>query len=264
MTDVTDLQRDPPAEVRRRLRHEVGFGCPVPRCGSPFLEYHHFDPEWHIEHHHRPEGLIPLCPTHHAQAAAFTVSQLRQFKKVARAAASPSGRFEWMRRELVGAVGGCLYHETPILVQLGEEPMIWFERDVFGHALLNARMLTTTGKEQQRIRVQNNDFIVRGDPLDFECPPSGRLLRVRYADGDYMRVEFREIGSWQAAAKRFAHIRPDYIAGLDGSWPKTFVTVSMHAGGTSVRFGPTITRLPGRNTMRGGVMSHCGVGLVFG
>jgi hypothetical protein len=77
----SDLARVPPADVRRALRLEVGFGCPVPRCRSPFLEYHHFDPEWHVEHHHRLEGLIPLCPTHHAQAAAFTIDQLRQFKK---------------------------------------------------------------------------------------------------------------------------------------------------------------------------------------
>lgn len=190
--------------------------------------------------------------------------QLRQFKVAAQHAASPAGRFEWMRRDLVGAVGGCLYHETPILVQLGSEPMIWFERDELGHALLNARMLTTTGKQEQRIRIQNNDFILRGHPIDFECPPSGRLLRVRYADGDYMRVEFRETHTWEAASKRFPHMRADYIAGLDGSWPKTFMSVSMHAGGTSVRFGPTMTRLPRSNTLRGGVMSHCGVGLVFG
>src|SRR4051812_5561180 len=102
MIDVSDeLSRDPPAEVRRTLRREVGFGCPIPRCRSPFLEYHHFDPEWHVEHHHRPEGLIPLCPTHHAQAAAFTVTQLRELKAAAHHRPA-SGRFEWLRRELVG------------------------------------------------------------------------------------------------------------------------------------------------------------------
>jgi hypothetical protein len=263
VVDIPELVWQPPADVRRRLRQEVGFGCPLPRCRSAFLEYHHFDPEWHVEHHHRPEGIIPLCPTHHAQAGAFTVDQFREFKVIAQRTSPAAGRFEWMRRDLVGAVGGCLYHETPVLVQLGSEPMIWFERDEFGHALLNSRMLTTHGKDELRMRVQNNDFIVRGDPADFECPPSGRLLRIRYPDGDYMRIEFREVQTWQTASKRFRHMKPDYIAGLDGSWPKTFVLVSMSAGGTSVRFGPTMTMLPRNNTIRGGVISHCAVGLVF-
>ena len=262
MPDV--IPRDPPADVRRFLRQEVRFGCPVPQCRSPFLEYHHFDPEWHVEHHHRLEGLIPLCPTHHAQAAAFTVDQLRQFKSTAHERPEASGRFAWLRRELVGAVGGCLYHETPVLVQVGSEPMVWFNRDELGHALLNVRMLTTPGHEMDRIRIQDNDFIVRGTPTDLECPPSGRLLRVRYANGDYMRVEFREIRSLQAASRRFPQIRQDALAVVCRDWPLTFVIVTMSAGGTSVRFGPTLTRLPRGNVMKGCVVSHCSVGLVFG
>ncbi len=263
MAQEQPLQRNPPAEVRRQLRSEVGFGCPVPRCRIPFLEYHHFDPEWHVENHHRPEGLIPLCPTHHAQAASFTIEQLRQMKRSAALAVPAAGRFLWLRRELVGAVGGCLYHETPVLVQFGDDPMVWFNRDEFGHALLNARMLTTTGNEQERIRIEDNDFSVRGTPVDFECPPSGRLLRVRYANGDYMRVAFREVHTRDAAARAFPHIHGG-LEWLTAEWPLTFVTISMRAGGTNVRFGPTMTMLPGNNSIRGAVMSHCGAGLRWG
>jgi hypothetical protein len=139
---VDGFARTPPATVRRILRSEVGFGCPIPRCRSPFLEYHHFDPEWHVEQHHRPEGMIPLCPTHHAQASAFSQQQLRELKTAAQERGPATGRFEWLRRDIVGAVGGCLYHETPILVQLRNEPMVWFERDEVGHALLNVALLT--------------------------------------------------------------------------------------------------------------------------
>ena len=264
MTDEEPLQRNPPAEVRRRLRREVGFGCPVPRCRSPFLEYHHFDPEWHIEHHHRPDGLIPLCPTHHAQAGAFTPDQLRQMKGTAAVRDPAAGRFLWLRRELVGAVGGCIYHETPVLVQMRDAPMVWFNRDEFGHALLNVRMLTTAGNEQERIRIEDNDFSLRGTPIDFECPPSGRLLRVRYENGDYMRVAFREVRTTEAAGRAFPHVGSGGFEWLEAEWPLTFVTVSMSAGGTAARFGPTMTRLPGNRSIRGGVSSHCGTGLVWG
>lgn len=208
--------------------------------------------------------MIPLCPTHHAQASAFSQQQLRELKTAAQERGPATGRFEWLRRDIVGAVGGCLYHETPILVQLRNEPMVWFERDEVGHALLNVRMLTTTGKEEERIRIENNDFIVRGTPTEFECPTSGRILRARYENGDYMRVEFREIRSEKTACDLFRHLNPSSFASLHLQWPMTFVIVTMAAGGTHVRFGPNMTRLPGNNRIYGAVMSHCGTGLVFG
>lgn len=261
---VDGPKREVPPAVRKRLRQEVGFGCPVPRCRSPFLEYHHFDPEWHVEHHHRPEGLIPLCPTHHAQAASFTLDQLRTFKETAANLAAATGRFEWLRHQLIGAVGGNLYLDTPILVQFRSDPMVWFNRDSDGHALLNVRMLTTVGNEAERIRIEDNDFIVRGTPVDFECPPSGRLLRVRYENGDYMRVEFREFGSPQTASNKFTHMTLDSLHMLPATWPLTFVIVTMRAGGTNIRFGPSMTRLPGNNVIRGCTMVGGQAGLVFG
>jgi hypothetical protein len=159
---------------------------------------------------------------------------------------------------LVGALGSGLYHETPILVQYRSTPVVWFTRDEFGHALLNIRMLTTAG--QERMYVQDNDFIVRGAPTDFESPPSGHKLRVRYENGDYLRVEFREFRSLETAINRFSHIPPANIKGLVGVWPMTFALVTMKVAGTGIQFGPTMTKLPGF-IGRGLVISHCGVGI---
>jgi hypothetical protein len=153
--------------------------------------------------------MIPLCAIHHGQASAFTVDQLRQMKS---APAQPTaGRFEWLRNELVGVVGGNLYHETPVLVQFGSHPMVWFNRDSTGNALLNVRMLTTVGNEQERIRIEDNDFMVRGYPADFVCPPSGRILRARYDNGDYMRVEFRQANTALAASNRYRKQRHERL-----------------------------------------------------
>ena len=38
------MNRTPPKKVIQTLRQEVGFGCPIPNCGNPYLEWHHFDP----------------------------------------------------------------------------------------------------------------------------------------------------------------------------------------------------------------------------
>jgi hypothetical protein len=246
---MPDLSRTPPADVRAALRKEVGFGCPVPECRSVFLQYHHFDPEWHIRNHHELKGIIPLCATHHAQAAAFTVEQLREFKRVAHELPA-AGRFEWLRHDLVGIVGGGIYHEVPVLVQLRDTPMIWFNRDEAGRALLNVRMLTTEGHERERVAIRDNDFIVRGAPTDFETPPSGRSLRVRYENGDYMRVEFQEIKNIDSAVKNFKEIDLEFLQTLPQQWPLTFVLITMKAGGTEYYFAPGATHLPRNNTFK--------------
>ena len=77
------MNRTPPPTVRRRLRQEIGFGCPFPGCGSPYLMYHHFDPPWREEQRMYPEGIIPLCAQHHALAdqGTWTISQLREYKQ---------------------------------------------------------------------------------------------------------------------------------------------------------------------------------------
>ncbi|MEP7217736.1 MAG: hypothetical protein ABI876_02405 [Bacteroidota bacterium] len=98
------MNRTPPAEVRKALRQEVGFGCPIPGCANPYLEWHHFAPPWHIREHHDPEGMIALCAEHHkkADAGAFTDDQLRQFKqRGVDPAIEIKGRFDWLRNRLL-------------------------------------------------------------------------------------------------------------------------------------------------------------------
>src|SRR5580693_411457 len=71
------MTRTPPADIRRALRREVGFVCPVPGCTNPYLTRHHFDPIWRVREHHEPGGLIALCRDHHSQA-----DEVRLFESV--------------------------------------------------------------------------------------------------------------------------------------------------------------------------------------
>ena len=171
-----DLSRTPPVEVRRLLRREVGFGCPVTDCGNPYLEYHHFDPPWEQEQHHDPARMIALCATHHAKASAWTVDQFRKLKAVPFDRPDVRGRFEWMREDVLAVVGGSFFYETPNMVVFHGEPMIWFERDQQRRLLLNLRVLTASGLP--RTQLENNDWIIRGDPIEVDSPPNGSRLRV--------------------------------------------------------------------------------------
>ena len=95
------MNRTPPKAVLNELRSEVGYGCPVADCGSPYLTWHHFDPPWREQKHHNPEGMVALCRIHHdmADASSFTADQLRALK--AQPSSGVTGRLEWMRHRLL-------------------------------------------------------------------------------------------------------------------------------------------------------------------
>ena len=134
------MNRTPPTEVRQALRKQVGFGCPIQNCGNPYLEWHHFDPPWREREHHNLEGMIALCAEHHgkANAGAYTKEQLHLFKKEAEnRSVQVKGRFDWLRNRLLAYVGGGFYYEVPVIFQIKNYPVVWFNRDEEGHLLLN-------------------------------------------------------------------------------------------------------------------------------
>lgn len=253
---MREIPRKPPADVRRQLRREVGFGCPVNGCGNPYLEYHHFDPPWHTSPHHNPAGMLALCATHHAKADAWTAEQCRDLKTTTRSE-SVRGRFEWMRREVVAVVGGNYYHETPNMVVFRGEPLIWFERDEDGYLLLSMRMLTTS--HEGRAQLLANDWDIAGEPLDVESPPNGSFLRVRYPNGDDVQIKFRQWDSAEGLSAKHPRI---LVLGDEISFPLVTVEISMVVGGTDVRFDARSSAIGGL-TMTGNVMSRCGAGLVI-
>jgi hypothetical protein len=252
------MSRNPPDDVKKKLREEVGFCCPVPECGKPYLEWHHFNPQWHIEEHHRPEGMIALCREHHIQAdhGAFTVTQLQKLKTDGkRNWALVKGRFNWMRNRILAVVGGNFYYETMTIFQFGEKPIIWLERDSHGYLLLNVNMLTNSG--QPRACIQNNVWANTGGEEDIECPPCGKRIHICYPNGDMIKVEFVEINSLEDAKNRYSDAPVD-------SWkiefPITAIEVANVVAGTDLEFTARGTKV-GASFIKNFFASHCDVGL---
>lgn len=253
------MNRIPPVKVRRQLRKEAGFGCPVLGCGNPYLSWHHFDPKWSELEHHNFSGMIALCAEHHAKAdaGAFTKEQLRELKLSAtRPMGVIGGQFEWMRNRLLAIVGGNFYFETPVILEVRGKPVIWFRRDDNGYFLLNAQMLTTS--KEPRARIQDNFWLSQTNPDDLECPPSGKLLKVKYSNGDELRIEFLELESGTVVEKRYPGVMTDRW-GIE--FPITGVEIHKKVGGTELEFGPRETTLPGHNIMRNCFIRGCRVGL---
>jgi hypothetical protein len=244
------MNRTPPVEVRRHLRGEVGFGCPVPDCGNPYLSWHHFDPPWHVKQHHNPAGMIALCEDHHnkADAGAFTKDQLRAFKTDAKSRSDRTevaGRFDWLRNSLLLVVGGNMWYETYVALAIGNQPIIWLERDTKGYLTLNVKMLSMT--DEPRLLLENNDWLLTGSPRDFECPPSGKLIHARYPNDDDLSVEFGELPTVDDALKRFSRFR----GGDAVHFPTTFVEITTKVGGTDLALTKT------GSTFATQYMSHC-------
>lgn len=251
------MNRKPPKEVREILSREVGRGCPVPGCGSPYLEWHHFDPPWRMSHHQEPKGMIALCSEHHpiADGGAWTVEQLHEFKrKGTKNISEVRGKFNWLRNKLLLVAGSCFYYETLTILEYRGEPSIWLQRDENGYLLLNIRMLSTS--KEPRLVMEDNGWVEKGEPKEFECPPSGKLIHAKYANGDEIKVEFKELESEVAAQKRYPKadvsqwkIPERYlnkqIEFKQIEFPTTAVEIKNIVAGSNISFTPTKTTIGG-------------------
>jgi hypothetical protein len=246
------MNRTPPTAVRRELRREVGFGCPIAGCGIPYLTWHHFDPEWRIEEHHRPEGLIALCLTHagHADGGAYERDYLKSLKQAGRPEAEEvRGELTWMRRRVLALVGGNWYYETPVILQVGSTKAIAFDRDEEGYLLLSLRMPSLSG--QPRARIEENFFTVgRNHVTDVECAARGRTIKISYPNGDLFRHEHRDISDEEELRDRYgALVGPQSVSAMV-QFPVTVVEVSERTNNSRLEFTSRTTRLGG-NQMTG-------------
>lgn len=177
------MDRTPPSSIRRLLRSEVNFGCPVPSCGNPYLEYHHFDPPFSVREHHNPEGMIALCTKHHpmADGGRWTKEDLRWMKQnpFLRRDKLTDQSFGWHRRELLLAVGG-FYVNPSIFLRMNGQPVIWCERDDENRLQLNIDIRDQDNRPT--IKMDNNDWleISRVSNIkDIEMSPHAHSLAIR-------------------------------------------------------------------------------------
>lgn len=266
---MTEPSRNIPVGVRKRLRQEVGFGCPVANCGNPYLTYHHFDPEWHVEHHHDPHRMIALCQEHHAKAAAFSVEQCREMKRAALTrTAEVAGRFDWMKRDVATVAGGNTFYNNTYEIAIDGRPFLWFNEDDERHRLLNIRF--PPGPDgQERTSLVDNDWVLRGDPVDVKSPPNGAELQITYGNDDHLHVRFRAVSA--AAPLKEYRYQSRQLASLAPEWHTSGITVvevnlRLHFTTADLVLSPTGLWL-GRDEVGGGfqqcVCAYNAIGMGF-
>ena len=246
-----------PSLVKKILRTEVGFGCPVKGCGNPYLEYHHFDPPVSVNPHNNPEGMIALCAQHHKKAdgGAYTVEQLHDLKKDKANAKIVKGNLEWLRKDLLAVVGGNFYYETPKIIKIDNIDLVSLVRDDDGYLRLNFNMLSLASEE--RIIIENSSWENIGSPTDLRSPPQGKELEVSYSNGDYLYLRFIEIESEDEAIKRYGN---DIFGDL--KFPLTTVEVNLKISGTKIELTPEGSQIEGLE-MKGCMAKYCGGGVLI-
>lgn len=222
-----------PEKVKKILRSEVGFGCPVNGCGNPYLEYHHFDPPVSVKPHNNPDGMIALCTHHHKKAdgGAYTVDQLKALKKDKANAELVKGNLDWLRKDLLAVVGGNFFYEVQKLIIIDNVDLVSLVRDEDGYLRLSVNMLSLV--PNGRIIISDNSWENIGSPVDLRSPPQGKELEVKYENGDYLYLRFIEIDSVEDAIKRYYS---NILKKLN--FPLTAVEINLKIAGTPIELSP--------------------------
>lgn len=175
------INRNPPQGVMKQLRGEVNYGCPI--CGSPYLTYHHFDPPWNENHHHKPDGMIALCSKHHdlANGGKYTKEQLIEYKRNPnlKVPLISQDKFGWLRNELILESGG-FYINPKVFLRIRGQDKIWFNRDEKKQLLLNLNIEDKNGNAI--ILIDDNNLTQVGSIENIDdifIPPSGRRLSIK-------------------------------------------------------------------------------------
>lgn len=258
------MNRYPTKDVIKTLRNESGFQCSIPDCEIPYLEYHHFDPPWHVENHHDPEGMIALCPIHHRQAdvKTWTNDQLKEFKKNNQNINSlniVAGKFNYLRNNILMYAGGNYYYNNlKAEICLGKYPLIWFEKDENDMKLLNIILFDKTGKIF--FHLENNSWKIKDGVKDIDCPPNGRSLRVDFINGNYVKIEFKELESINDLSK---NISQNYISSFEQKLPITLLKVNLKLIEFNINFQAN-KMLLGNSIMTDCLFSENNVGIQYG
>lgn len=120
------LSRDIPNSIKRNVRQRDGFGCVI--CGSALIQYDHFDPPFNDAKMHDSNGIILLCPTHHAKKTNGTLS----LQTIQSAIRTPKAKQQGYSNEVfdIGAgfpivfFGGGRYYHVQVPLEINNVPVL--------------------------------------------------------------------------------------------------------------------------------------------
>ena len=250
--DIKMKRTSIPLDVKEFLRAEVGFGCPAENCGSPYLEYHHFDPPVHIRPHNEKGGMIALCAVHHAKAdgGAYNNEQLHKFKENKVNSELVKGNLDYLRNKLLAIVGGNYYYDTEDIIEIDGMKIISLRRDADGYLRLYAKIPSMMPEE--RLVIDGHSWEKIGKPDDLRSPPQGKELEVRYRNGDYLYLRFGVIKTHDEAKIKYGI---EILDQLGVEYPVTTLEINLKIADTPINLEAKSTKIGGSN-IRGSTIKN--------
>lgn len=249
------LSRDPGARVKRLLRQEVNFGCPVrysdgTGCGSPLLTYHHFDPPWKVMKSdpaasHNPDGIIALCPPHHTQADAgqWTNQQLKDFKRHPFVDDLLRVQWPWTPETLVVRAGQALVVNGGAPLRLDGRPVIAFRAasiDALGTRTIEFDSDIRDESGAKWLAIQQSWFDLRLEgTTDVKFTPSARQLDVHRDDQARLTLRLDRLTPEEFLESMRA-------AGMSGEMPANALSTVDRSGGIDSSGRVPVVTLRGR------------------
>lgn len=191
-----DIPRTPYPEVQQSLRKEVHYACPVPECGRPLLEWHHFDPKWEEKHHHNPEGMIALCTSCHPKAdrGKWTKDQLKSFKRNPAPLGLIREMFGWSEQSVLYRLGGIYAVDCRVAVlAIRGQRILWDDRSTEGRLLFSLDFFGERG--QSLLQVRQNSLSVDASRIwDLSLNTSATYLKLWLGERKPgIELEFRRL-----------------------------------------------------------------------
>lgn len=211
------LARTPRVAVRRFLRKEVGYACPI--CGDPLLTYHHIVP-WSEEEHFRTADMIALCYRHAREADSGTICRrdLRQLKKTQLSPKTGTiGHkftiFDWRDFSLFLANRTVLFTNCFIVLRVIDRNVIWFVPSEHG-LLFSLAINDEAGKPL--LLIEDNDWLINVEDR-WDCEVTSNTLSV-FSSDRRQYVKFRLSSEQSEIEMDFAMVFNGFIckAGREG------------------------------------------------
>jgi len=217
MTERPAVSRTPPRPLRRQLRQEVYYSCPI--CSNPLLTYHHIVP-WRDEHHFRQQDMIALCYNHARMADSNAISRATLYNLKANPPKRRRVRDkfvidDWSRFGIV--LGGDMvwFEGCMTVLRVEGQPLLGFSRQ-FGRPALVVDLKDVNGRTL--LKIDDNDWMVNVEDR-WDCEVKGNQIYVRDRSRQYyVRYKVDAAKSEVAMSFRLHSHGQDIIADGTGLW----------------------------------------------
>ncbi|MEA3494507.1 MAG: hypothetical protein U9R42_00545 [Bacteroidota bacterium] len=182
MINKHGLKRYIPAEIRREIRQNSGFGCVI--CGLGIIQYEHVDPEFNDAKEHDPVRMTLLCPRCHNKVTTGYLDK----EIVKEAMKNPKCLSKGFSNEFfhIGKgypkieFAGSIISNCPIPIQIKDEPLFVIEPGENGSPfLLSANFYDTKGNLS--LEIKQNEWNAYISNWDIEV--IGGAITIREKEG---------------------------------------------------------------------------------